>query len=198
MNCASKRYFGVVESGDARLIHYRPPAVTDQQSARKMVGLFGHESKIRRYTHYTNEPIMALGAWGDSSGYRWPLCWNDCSFVNNTCGLWRPTCLGNFGVAAGFCKLSTKEQYKQFQKPSSVHQSAKILYYSSIQWITMKTEWEFVKKRKYISCSIFCDDEYSSQKMVFFQNIGVRHIFVMNWTNNTNLLPQYQNIIINC
>ena len=40
-----------------------------------------------------------------------------------------------------------------------------------------ETEYEILKKPKGSSGSIFSEVEYSSQKIIDFQNIGVRHLF---------------------
>ena len=48
-----------------------------------MVRLLGPGSTIRRYTRYTNAPMMALGALGNSGGYRQPFCKSVGVFADN-------------------------------------------------------------------------------------------------------------------
>ena len=50
INSECKRLFCRAECGDAHWRLYRLPVVTGEQSPRKVVGLFGPGSKIRRYT----------------------------------------------------------------------------------------------------------------------------------------------------
>ena len=107
---------------------------------------------------------MALGAWGESGGYRQPFCQNFVVFVDNTCNALLTVLLGNFDKWQSLVNLPQRKHHKKYVFYTYTHENAKIspLHYFNFGPPGRKNvDWPSVRFLP-VSCSMLLRCDFSA------------------------------------